>query len=219
MREKREIDPERIGGGEIECSVAPPPGMYQMDNGGRDKYHGDDGFEPCDVQDVRIDPSRDCFPRCIVWTIFPFCSACLPFVGHMGIGNSRGEVFEFMGGGAFRAPQGGLSFFPVTRYVQLSPRLVRRGTWDEAILTTIRKYKGVGHGACVSNCHTFVAECLAEMRYAGFPCWGWVYMSLAVWIFFFGRFATMPRCAIFFFPSVLAITVMYFLFSGKIAGG
>ena len=49
--------------------------------------------------DVPIDPATDCYPFCIVWTDFKLCTWCFPFVGHMGIGDSKGQVHEFMGFG------------------------------------------------------------------------------------------------------------------------
>lgn len=39
----------------------------------------------------------------------------------MGIGDTTGTVYEFMGFCADLAPPGGLSFAPVVRYVQFSP--------------------------------------------------------------------------------------------------
>ena len=130
-----------------------------------------------------VDIAANRWPRCIVWTWIPGCTQCtVGIVGHMGIGTSSGEVWEFLGEGGSRAPPGGLAFGPILRYIQLSERHVRRGTWDEGIENTIKKWRGRTHGACVSNCHSFAADCLHEMRYAGIPCWNWLSYLLAIWV-------------------------------------
>merc|ERR1711963_618366 len=103
---------------------------------------------------------------------------------------------------------GGLGFGPVIRYLPLNPRLVHRGTWDEGIETTIKKWHGRMHGACVSNCHSFVADCLHEMRYAGIPCWTWLSYLLAVWIWVLGRFANVSRFLYFAVPIAGVVAVL-----------
>ncbi|KDO17647.1 hypothetical protein SPRG_16958, partial [Saprolegnia parasitica CBS 223.65] len=37
-----------------------------------------------------IDVARDRFPFCIVWSPLPVITWFLPFIGHMGIGDSHG---------------------------------------------------------------------------------------------------------------------------------
>ncbi|CAJ1330671.1 unnamed protein product [Effrenium voratum] len=162
-----------------------------------------------------VDVSEDVYPRCIVWTPIPGCTWCFPFIGHMGIGTESGQVMEFMGFGATKAPKGGLSFGPVCRYVQLSARGVRRGTWDDAIRAAAAKASGRPHGACISNCHSFVADCLHEMRYGGVPCWNWLSYTLAIWVFFLGRFTTCPRTTVFLVPVAIALTVIFFMSHAK----
>ncbi|CAJ1330673.1 unnamed protein product [Effrenium voratum] len=137
------------------------------------------------------------------------------FSSHMGIGTESGQVMEFMGFGATKAPKGGLSFGPVCRYVQLSARGVRRGTWDDAIRAAAAKASGRPHGACISNCHSFVADCLHEMRYGGVPCWNWLSYTLAIWVFFLGRFTTCPRTTVFLVPVAIALTVIFFMSHAK----
>lgn len=156
----------------------------------------------------KIDIKQDRYPHCIVWTSIPVCTWFVPAIGHMGIGMADGEVYEFMGMGATKAPRGGLSFAPVVRYIPLDPARVRKSTWDDAILKVVDKVEGVGHGACVSNCHTFVAECLHEMRYASIPCWNWLSYILALWVFVFGRFTSTMRAAKCLFPVLASATII-----------
>ena len=166
----------------------------------------------CAVPCAQVNVERDLYPHCIVWTTIPGCSCILPFIGHMGIATSSGEVLEFMGGGATLAPEGGLSFAPVVRYVQLDPRRARLHSWDHAIARATRKVDGASHGCCVSNCHSFVAECLHEMRYAGVPCWNWLSYLLAVWLFLLGRFTQVGRGLLFVVPTVVGVSLAAWLF-------
>ncbi|CAE7390513.1 Tmem222, partial [Symbiodinium microadriaticum] len=133
---------------------------------------------------VKFDSSRGIYPESIVWTWLPGCTQCTAgLVGHMGITNSHGEVFEFVGTGADKNHPGQLAFGPIIRYVPLPSKLVRRGTCDEGIARAIEKYQNL---SChpFNNCHCFVAACLDEMRFLGFPCWGcfWWVLALMVWV-------------------------------------
>mmetsp|Transcript_29203 Transcript_29203/g.63466 ORF Transcript_29203/g.63466 Transcript_29203/m.63466 type:complete len:199 (-) Transcript_29203:46-642(-) len=162
---------------------------------------------PRDHRD-EVDVEEDLYPYCIVWTPIPGCTWCFPFIGHMCIGTADGQVMEFMGFGATKAPKGGLSFGPVCRYVQLRKDRVRRGTWNEAIHKAMAQATGRPHGGCISNCHSFVADCLHEMRYCGIPCWNWLSYLLAVWVFICGHFTTCPRTTVYLVPVVIAFAVI-----------
>lgn len=98
---------------------------------------------------MKFDSSRGIYPESIVWTWLPGCTQCTAgLVGHMGITNSRGEVFEFVGTGADKNHPGQLAFGPIIRYVPLPSKLVRRGTCDEGIARAIEKYQNL-------SCHPF----------------------------------------------------------------
>lgn len=177
--------------------------------------------------DFEVCVEKDLFPQCIVWTPIHGCTWCFPFIGHMGIGKSNGEVWEFMGLGASRAPEGGLSFGPVCRYLQLSSRGVSRVVkprndlekdmtpWDRAMEKAIEKVAGYGHGGCISNCHTFVALCLHEMEYGGIRCWNWMSYVLAVWVFVMGKFTTTVRTMVYAVPSAIAIFLIFVFFNSS----
>ena len=45
----------------------------------------------------RVDPERDVYPFCIVWTPIPGLTWLLPFVGHMGVCDSAGVTHDFAG--------------------------------------------------------------------------------------------------------------------------
>lgn len=141
---------------------------------------------PCGVG-VNFDPENGIFPECIVWTWIGGCTQCTAgLVGHMGITNSRGEVWELVGVGAERN-HGRLAFGPIVRYIPLNPKFIGRGTCDEGIQRAIEKYR---QQSCspTNNCHCFVAACLSEMRFLHFPYWGCIWPLLAVMIWICGLF-------------------------------
>lgn len=41
--------------------------------------------------------SQDRYPFCIVWTKLPCVTWLLPFIGHVGIGDSKGRIWDFAG--------------------------------------------------------------------------------------------------------------------------
>eukprot|EP00440_Ansanella_granifera_P001968 gb/GFBE01002130.1/.p1 GENE.gb/GFBE01002130.1/~~gb/GFBE01002130.1/.p1 ORF type:complete len:207 (+),score=23.45 gb/GFBE01002130.1/:1-621(+) len=132
---------------------------------------------------VAFDPARGIYPQCIVWTWLPGCTQLSAgLVGHMGITNSKGEVWEFVGLGAMQN-EGQLAFGPIIRYIPLSPKLIWRGTCDEGIDRAIEKYRTL---SChpLNNCHSFVAACLNEMRFLNFPFWNcfWWVLAVMVWV-------------------------------------
>mmetsp|Transcript_14281 Transcript_14281/g.26986 ORF Transcript_14281/g.26986 Transcript_14281/m.26986 type:complete len:127 (-) Transcript_14281:561-941(-) len=49
------------------------------------------------LPDMEIDPRNERFPFSIVWGPLPCLTWCMPCVGHMGIGDSRGRVHDFAG--------------------------------------------------------------------------------------------------------------------------
>jgi hypothetical protein len=44
-----------------------------------------------------IDHATQRYPYCIVWTPLPVISWFLPFIGHTGIADSRGVIYDFAG--------------------------------------------------------------------------------------------------------------------------
>ncbi|CAE8718862.1 unnamed protein product, partial [Polarella glacialis] len=90
--------------------------------------------------------------------------------------------------------------------------LVRRGTWDQGVQNAMKKVKSNPHGGCVSNCHTFVAECLQEMRNMEFVDNNMKHdvlsYLLAIWLFLLGHFTTCPRTTLYIVPVVIGLAVI-----------
>lgn len=100
-----------------------------------------------------IDIEKQLFPYCIVWTPIPFLTfvyinttfmistfvvvlcqrafRCfpfrwlLPFIGHMGIANSDGIIYDFAG--PYTIGERKLAFGDPTKYWQLNPNLANNG--------------------------------------------------------------------------------------------
>jgi hypothetical protein len=83
-----------------------------------------------DMPSRNIDVENDKFPYCIVWTPIPLITWMLPFVGHMGIANSEGVIYDFAG--PYFVSIDDFSFGRPTRYIQLDPSKTRKD-WDEIV--------------------------------------------------------------------------------------
>ncbi|PHU25197.1 Protein RTE1-HOMOLOG [Capsicum chinense] len=65
-----------------------------------------------------IDPERDCFPCCIVWSPLPVLSWFIPFIGHLGICREDGVILDFAGPNFVSVDN--FTFGAPTRYFQVS---------------------------------------------------------------------------------------------------
>jgi len=116
----------------------------------------------------RIDASRQIFPYCIVWTPIPVLTWLFPFVGHMGVGDSKGVLHDFAG--PYYIGHGELAFGAPTRYVRLAPR---KG-WDAAVQSANGVYCNRMHNICFQNCHSHVATALDAVELGGWRRWNMV---------------------------------------------
>ena len=68
-----------------------------------------------------LDVARSRFPYAIVWTPLPCISWFLPFIGHMGICDSRGVVYDFAG--PYTIGTDNMAFSQPTRFAFFSSAL------------------------------------------------------------------------------------------------
>lgn len=54
-----------------------------------------DNDTPTPLLDSDLNSHTDKYPMCIVWSPIPFLTWILPFVGHLGITTSDGEINDF----------------------------------------------------------------------------------------------------------------------------
>lgn len=64
--------------------------LRAMQQSGSDS-EGGDKFPPA----LTVDTKRERYPFCIVWTPIPCLTWIAPFVGHMGVADSRGVIYDF----------------------------------------------------------------------------------------------------------------------------
>ena len=167
------------------------------------------------------DVARSRFPFCIVWTPIPVITWLLPFVGHMGIADSRGVIYDFAG--PYSIGVDDLAFGLPAKILRLRPELAARGAsgaspaqaFDAAVDAGCDVYQGRIHNLCCDNCHSHVARALNEMRYDGRSDWNMV--LLAALLFFWGEFVTPMRAVGIYLPFLIGVAVILALRFGLAA--
>ena len=105
-------------------------------------------------------------------------------------------------------------YYGTCRYLVLDPAKIRRGDWDEGVLAGDACYSERMHNICCDNCHSHVAKCLNTMEYDGKTNWNTV--TLAIWMFFGGKFISIDRTLCTFLPFfILAAFLCSLNYAGK----
>ena len=165
-----------------------------------------------------IDPKRELYPFSIVWSPLGPLTWCFPMVGHMGICDSRGYIWDFAG--PYTIGRDNMAFGNPTRYIKLDPTLMKNRPsnmspedyWDDCLHYANCKYSKRMHNLCCDNCHSHVANALDKGGYAGFSHWNMV--MLAMWVFFAGKFPR-PHLKRFLFscaPSIVIGIIVFFVY-------
>ncbi|GLE06875.1 hypothetical protein PINS_up016544 [Pythium insidiosum] len=152
-----------------------------------------------------VDPQRNRFPFCIVWSPLPVITWFLPFIGHMGIATSEGIIYDFAG--PYTIGREHLAFGAPTRYLQCRVPRERVEKWDEGVRRGCAIYETRMHNLCCDNCHSHVATCLDLMQYQGSTRWNMV--TLCFWMFFCGRYVGVAGVVKSWAPSLLVAAVIY----------
>ncbi|KAJ3669870.1 hypothetical protein LUZ60_010194 [Juncus effusus] len=160
-----------------------------------------------------IDPKRARFPCCIVWTPLPFITWLIPFVGHLGICREDGVILDFAG--PYFISVDNFAFGAVTRYVQISRdecyKLIDPEgelTWDETLRKGMQEYQNRTYNLFTCNCHSFVANNLNRLFYAGHEKWNVV--TLAALVFLRGKFVSKSAVFKSFLPFFLVLGLGFF---------
>jgi len=166
---------------------------------------------PMGAQRLKVDVSRERYPFCIVWTPIPVLTFLLPFVGHTGVADSQGVIYDFAG--PYTISVDNLSFGRTTRYIQVfsledAADLAKVQAWDEAVKEASEVYSGRMHNLFCDNCHSHVAFALNLLSLKGRRNWNMV--VLAAWIFFFGNFVSFGRALYSVLPSLLLYGIIIF---------
>jgi hypothetical protein len=159
--------------------------------------------------DNEINVKRDRFPYCIVWTPIPLLTWFFPFIGHMGIANSEGLIYDFAG--PYYVSVDDFAFGRPTRYLQLDPSKARK-PWDQCVEKSRRIYCNKMYNFFCDNCHNYVQTCLNDMEYEGRKNWGVV--ELGARLFFQGTHVNSWRAIKTYLPFFIVLSLMIFLFVG-----
>ncbi|CCD61682.1 Transmembrane protein 222 [Caenorhabditis elegans] len=129
------------------------------------------------LTDRDICPENNRYPYCIVWTPIPCLTWFFPFIGHMGIANSRGIIRDFAG--SYYVAEDDMGFGWPTRYWQLGPEKVEGGAevFDRAVQDASDTYKTRTHNLICDNCHSHVALALNKMRYDEREDWNMINLA------------------------------------------
>lgn len=178
-------------------------------------------------QTMEIDPRRDRFPCCIVWSPLPVLSWLFPFIGHVGICREDGVILDFAGPNFVCVDN--FTFGVPTRYIQISKEKCNNcpdeisstsedryelegpsSTWDDALRKSTREFQHRAYNIFTCNCHSFVGNNLNKL---GFQSGGWNVVNLAVLFVLEGRWVSFSACLKSILPFVLVFG------SGLIFGG
>ena len=180
------------------------------------------------------DVARARFPFSVVWTPLPLITWLLPFVGHMGITDSRGVIYDFAG--PYTIGVDSFAFGEPVRVLRLRPERASASAsaaaaaaapaanagaaaegasssaaqaWDSCVDRGCDVYVGRMHVMLYDDCHDHVARCLNEMRYGGHARWNKV--TLAAMLFFGGAFVTPRRTLAAYLPALVLWTAVALL--------
>ena len=147
-----------------------------------------------------IDTKRDRYPFCIVWGPLPLITWLIPFIGHMGIGDSTGRVHDFAGPYTI-----GIDSFmvPVAKYLAVSVSDSKE--WDAAILRADNEYGDTVHNIVTNNCHHHTSRAFQLMQnmqsYTGI-------VKLTFLILLYGRYKSTGAIILIWLPFAIIVTAI-----------
>ncbi|KAK8480485.1 hypothetical protein V6N13_024145 [Hibiscus sabdariffa] len=162
-----------------------------------------------------IDPKRERFPCCIVWTPLPVLSWLVPFIGHVGICREDGTILDFAGPHFVCVDH--FTFGPVARYLQINKDKecsISKGdqenqhddprretlTWDDALQKSTMEFQHRAYSLFTCNCHSFVANNLNRL---GFRSGGWNIVTIALLVLLKGQWVNRVGFLRSFLPFII----------------
>ncbi|KAL7671142.1 hypothetical protein ACOME3_006050 [Neoechinorhynchus agilis] len=106
------------------------------------------------------------YPFSIVYTPIPILSWLIPHCGHVGVGDSCGIIYDFVGSKTINVDD--MAFGSPTLYYKLESNGDFAEKWDSSIKKSMDKFKTKNHYIIFSNCYSFVSDIL---RNSGFGFW------------------------------------------------
>ncbi|ELP86259.1 hypothetical protein EIN_113730 [Entamoeba invadens IP1] len=126
--------------------------------------------DPFNIKEAN--PNEKYFPYCVVWSTIPLISWFIPFVGHTGIGDSNGWIYDFQGSYSIGKRRQTTCFGSVKKYIPIELMGVSDKEYDDAIDEMNKKYQSLQHLLIIQNCHEHVGDVLSKVRYQNKTNWG-----------------------------------------------
>ncbi|KAA3681673.1 transmembrane protein 222, partial [Paragonimus westermani] len=127
--------------------------------------------------DSAVKPSWHRFPHSLVWTPIPLLTWLFPIIGHMGITNASGIIYDFAA--PYTICEDNMGFGWPTMYCQLDMNLAGgQEQWDKAVYKANEVYKLRMHNLFCDNCYCHVALALSSMQYLGRSNWNMIRVAL-----------------------------------------
>lgn len=169
----------------------------------------------------KIDPLRERYPLCVVWTPIPVLSWLLPMIGHMGICDSQGIIHDFAG--PYYISEDSMLFGNPVKYWDISSYLVARkdalhnlpdGTsvplrdYDLAVATTTDYFRQTQmYNFFTNNCHSFVTAVMETACVGKSGSWNMVKLTLFMMVF--GRYVSIGRFLKAHLPCIVLWLIVY----------
>ena len=122
----------------------------------------------------KIFPSKNRYPYCIVWTPIPFLTYIIPFIGQIGIANSKGIIHDFSA--SFFVNIDDFSFGKPIKYMQLELNEKEKLDYDKAIEKGDLKFRTLIYNFFRNNSHMYVAYILNQIKYKGKSNFNMIYI-------------------------------------------
>lgn len=181
---------------------------------------------PATLKLEKIDPSRERYPFCVVWTPIPLLSWIFPMIGHMGVCDSQGIIHDF--GGSYFISKDAMLFGDPVKYWDLSGYILPKKElqvlcghdhessvrmWDNALNGTTEFFQQTqSYNFFTNNCHSFVA-CVMEA--AGIQRSKWNMVKLTLCVMVYGRYVSVGRFVKAHLPFIVICCVVLSIAFGK----
>ena len=185
-----------------------------------------------------VDVRRQSFPLCVVWCPIPVITHLFPPIGHLGICDSVGTIYDFLGPRFIHT--GSLGFGDVARYWRLDPKQWPVQVRDEepspssstpssdtgvtshdlSVRRSIKFFEShENYNLFGNNCHQFVAHTMNLGQYGNKSDWNMIH--LAVLVLFKGKwvspYAFVKTWGAFILIAALTLAFQWQIFVGLLS--
>ena len=114
---------------------------------------------------LSIDTIKQRYPYCIVWTPIPCITWLFPSIGHAGICDSEGIIYDFAS--PYFVSVDNMAFGNPTKAALLELTQKEFAEYDRAVQYGRKCYNKLSYDLFTNNCHSFIAKVLNKLKYKG----------------------------------------------------